>query len=361
MEVLSTRSTSPGGSGLRSAAGKLYRIFLGLPLTGPACPFCDPSVQVPDNCINFQLEKVSAWYSESARFLRHSSHATETNSPMYHLPSHSSPTVKGNCSGSPAAFPILWSRDILSRYRLGVINSPTLTMWWIVWVSQYTGVSMWCSVTAAQIFQFARWVIAEISMWVTQLQLGAIGLLPKMWARTLARSLGAASDNTGVSPLPPFLDNWWYRGFDASAQPSIICPVFTNSAQRVSSHTQRKRLLCDLLLSLDRTPLFGHLLYFLAGRNPATEWEFLFPDLGHSRFQQLTTGLRAKKIFLSDSGYPAGPYSLWWVGTPEASLPAAIDTIHNLCYLVGKGEAMVNAPTTTFELAPAGSPHFQSI
>jgi hypothetical protein len=305
-ENLSTRSTSPGCSGLRSAAGKLYHIFLGLPLTGPACPFCDPSVQVPDNYIIFQLEKVNAWYSECARFLRHSSHASQTNLPMYHPQSHSSPTVKCNCSGSPAAFPILWSRDILSRFRLGVLNSPTLTLWWDVWVSRYTTVSTWCSVTAAQISQLARWVIAEILTWVTQLRPGSVGTLPAAWARTLARSFGAASDNTGVSALSPFLDIWSYRGFDASARPSVICPVFTNGEQRVSSHTQRTRLLCDLLLSLDRAPLSGHLLFFPAGRSLATEWELLFPDLGHFRFQHLTTGLRAKKVFLSDSGYPAG-------------------------------------------------------
>ena len=261
-DILSTRSTSPGCSGLRSAAGKLYRIFLGLPLTGPACPFCDLSARVPDNYVNFQLEKVSAWYSESARFLQHSSHASETNSPMYHPQCHSSPTVKCNCSGSPAAFPVLWSRDILSRFRLGIINSPTLTVWWDAWVSRYTTVSAWCSVTTEQIFQFTHWVIAEISTWVTQLQLGSVGLLPKAWARTLARSFGVASDNTGVSVLSPFLDNWSYRGFDAGARPSIICPVFTNGEQRVSSHTQRTRLLCDLLFNCHLTVRPSPAIYY---------------------------------------------------------------------------------------------------
>ena len=129
----------------------------------------------------------------------------------------------------------------------------------------------------------------------------------------------------------------------------------------VPSNTQRTRLLCDLLLSIDRTPLTGHLLFFPAGRNPAAEWNSLFPYLDRFIFQQLSTGLRAKKLYSGDSGLPSGLFTLWWVGTPDAQPPEASDTIHNLCFLAHRSGARVTAPTTMFEQAPATSPSFSSV
>ena len=249
----------------------------------------------------------------------------------------------------------------MSRFRLGVLSSPTLTAWWDTWVARFTHVSTWCSVTATHVFRFADWVIQELTTWANHLDLGSVGLLPKAWARTLARSFGVASDNSGVSLLSPFFDNWSYRGFDAHEMASIVCLVFTNGVHTVPSNTQRTRLLCDLLLSIDRTPLTGHLLFFPAGRNPAAEWNSLFPYLDRFIFQQLSTGLRAKKLFSSDSGLPSGLFTLWWVGTPDAQLPEASDTIHNLCFLAHRSGARVTAPTTMFEQAPATSPSFSSV
>ena len=73
-------------------------------------------------------------------------------------------------------------------------------------------------------FRFADWLIHELTTWANHLDLGSVGLLPKAWARTVARPFGVASDNSGVSLLSPLFDNWSYRGFHAHEMASIVCP-----------------------------------------------------------------------------------------------------------------------------------------
>ena len=188
-------------------------------------------------------------------------------------------------------------------------RDPELTERWDVWVARFTRVSTWCYVTTTQIFDFAQWVVAELTTWANQLQLGSVGLLQKAWACTLARSFGVACDNTGVSILSPFFDNWSYRGFEARTRSSIVRPVFTHGVYMVSPETQRTRLLCDLLLSLDCMRHSGHLLFSLAGRDPAREWVVVSPP---QKFSLSPTVHRpqGKKGFLSGFRSPYWPVRL---------------------------------------------------
>ena len=190
---------------------------------------------------------------------------------------------------------------------------------------------------------------------------GSVGILSRAWANTLSRSYGVASDNSGQSLLSPFCENHSYPRFVPAPHPSVVCPIFVNGTSSPTSHDQPLRLLSDLILTIERQPTVGQLVFYPAGRNLPSEWGLVFPALDSFRFQKMGHGLRASRVFCSDGGQPSAAFSLWWVGSPEAKAPLPLDTINNLCDMTRRCGAVVTAPPSDFSTSPAQESSFKEL